>query len=153
MLEARPSPFTCQADLLAVNGDMPFNIVFSNETEYLLCISDGSVDDAEEYINWGMQAVKKAKEFGHTRILFDNRTFSLNLSSLDVVTFANKYEEMNIPLLGLRMAVLSNPKNHEVSRLIETTLTNRSATYQRFGSQAEAVGWLLEQGELGESIA
>lgn len=127
---------------------MSYSIVFSNETEYLLCITDGAVNDADEYISWGLEAIKKAKELGYTRILFDNRTFSLKLSSLDVVTFAKKYEEMNIHLLGLRMAVLSNPKNADVSRLIETTLTNRSATYRRFGSQAEAEGWLLDQGRV-----
>lgn len=123
---------------------MPYTIVYSDETDYLLCITDGSVDSAEDYISWGLEAVGKAQAMGHTKLLFDNRTFRLNLAPYDVVIFANKYEEMNIAQLGLRMAVLSNPKNPDESRLIETTLRNRSATYKRFNTQADAIGWLLE---------
>ena len=122
---------------------MSNNTVFSNEVGYLLCITDGSADDAEEYISWGLDLITKVQEVGHSRLLLDNRTFSLNLSPLDIVLFANKYEEMDVSQLGLRMAVLSNPKNPEVSRLIETTLTNRSAAYKRFETQADAIGWLL----------
>lgn len=124
---------------------MPYSMVFSEEPSYLLCISNGEVEGVEEYIAWGMEFLSKAKETGHTRVLIDNRTFILHLSSLDIVMFAEKYEELGVPQLGLRFAVLSCSKNEEVSRLIETTLRNRSATYQRFDSKEDAEKWLLEQ--------
>ena len=121
-----------------------YDIVFFYESGYVLCVTDGSVNSADEYISWGLEVTAKAKEAGCTRFLFDNRTFSLNLSPLDIVLFAKKYEELNMAQFGFRMAVLSNPKNPEVSRLVETTLINRSASYKRFNTQAEALTWLLK---------
>lgn len=121
----------------------PYRIVFSDESSYLLCITDGSVNDAEEYISWGLDTLGKAKETGHRKLLYDNRTFNLNLTPLDTVLFAKRYESLDVAQLGLRMAVLSNPKNPDISRLVETTLVNRSAAYKRFDTQAEALNWLL----------
>ena len=137
--------FSCQSAIFSVLNDMPYRIVFSEESNYLLCITDGTVEDAEEYIAWGLESLKKTIDTGHKKILYDNRTFKLNLVPLDIVLFAKQYEEMDVAQLGLRMAVVSNPKNPEVSRLVETTLTNRSAAYKTFGSQAEALTWLLKE--------
>ena len=123
---------------------MQYRIVFSEESNHLLCITDGSVNSAEEYIAWGLETLKKARETGHKKILYDNRTFRLNLTPLDTVLFAKRYEDLNVAQFGLRMAVLSNPKNPEISRLIETTLTNRSASYKTFATQADALTWLLK---------
>jgi hypothetical protein len=128
---------------------MSFSMVFTDKNDYLLCITDGMVDGADGYIAWGLEAIGRIRQTHHTKILFDNRTFRLELSSLDIVLFAQKYEELNVPVLGLRMAVLSCSKNDAVSRLIETTLINRSATYRRFESQEEAKKWLYQQGAFG----
>ena len=132
----------------AVSEPMAFNTVFSEEPGYLLCLTDGSVGDAESFISWGMKVIQKAVETGLSRILFDNRTFALSLSSLDIVLFAKKYEELNVALLGLRMAVLSNPLNAELVRLLETSLTNRSAVLKRFQTRPEALHWLLAEAKI-----
>ena len=123
---------------------MAYSQIFTSKDEYLLCITDGEVSDSDAFIEWGLKLVAKAKETRHTKVLVDNRTFRLNLSPLDVITFANFMENMGAAKLGLRMAVLSNPHNLEESRLVETALVNRSASYKSFRSQQDAQEWLLQ---------
>jgi len=124
---------------------MAYSQIFTSTDEYLLCITDGEVSDAETFIEWGLKLVSRAREARRTRVLVDNRTFSLNLSSLDIITFANFLEDKGASKLGLRMAVLSNPHNPENSRMVETALVNRSASYKSFRNQVEAKEWLLRE--------
>ena len=120
-----------------------FSQVFTDEKRYLLCITDGMVDCTEPFVDWAMSVMGKAHEIGQTKILIDNRTFELRLSPLDVVTFASHLEKVNIASQGFRLAVISSPKNPEISRLVETVLINRSACYKSFPNQKEATSWLL----------
>lgn len=129
---------------------MDYTQIFTSKDEYLLCITDGAVSDAETFIEWGLQLLSKAWEARRTRILVDNRTFRLDLSPLDVITFANFMEDKDAAKLGLRLAVLSNPHNPEASRLVETALVNRSASYKSFQTQQEAQHWLLRESSLPE---
>jgi hypothetical protein len=124
---------------------MAYSQIFTSMEGYLLCITDGEVSDAETFIEWGVKLVAKAREARRTRVLVDNRTFHLNLSSLDIITFANFLEEKGAAKLGLRLAVLSNPHNPENSRMVETALVNRSASYKSFRNQEEAKEWLLRE--------
>ena len=124
---------------------MAYSQIFTFTDEYLLCITDGEVSDAESFIEWALSLVAKAREARRTKVLVDNRTFRLNLSSLDIITFANYLEEKGAAKLGLRLAVLSNPHNPENSRMVETALVNRSASYKSFGNQVEAKEWLLHE--------
>jgi len=124
---------------------MAYSQIFTSTDKYLLCITDGEVSDAETFIEWGLKLVSRAREARRTRVLVDNRTFSLNLSSLDIITFANFLEDKGASKLGLRMAVLSNPHNPENSRMVETALVNRSASYKSFRNQVEAKEWLLRE--------
>jgi hypothetical protein len=124
---------------------MAYSQIFTSKDEYLLCITDGEVFDAETFIEWGLKLVARARELRRTRLLVDNRTFRLDLSPLDVITFANFLEDKGAAKLGLRLAVLSNPHNPETSRLVETALVNRSASYKSFHSQEEAKEWLLRE--------
>ena len=119
-----------------------YSQIFTDERCYLLCITDGTVASVESFIEWAVAVIGKARETNHTKILIDNRTFELRLSSMDVVTFASYLEEMNAASLGLRLAVTSSPKNPEISRMVETALTNRSASYRSFRNQKEAMDWL-----------
>ncbi|EGB13860.1 hypothetical protein DND132_0644 [Pseudodesulfovibrio mercurii] len=129
---------------------MAYTQIFTSKNEYLLCITDGVVDDAETFIEWALKLVAKAREARRTRILVDNRTLRLDLSPLDIITFANFLEDQGTAKLGLRLAVLSNPHNPETSRLVETALVNRSASYRSFRSQQEAQEWLLGEPLLSE---
>ncbi|WP_281762352.1 hypothetical protein [Pseudodesulfovibrio nedwellii] len=122
---------------------MMYSQAFTEKKEYLLCVSDGTVADVEHFIEWAMSLVSKAKETGYSRLLIDNRTFVLELSSLDVITFAKYLEDMGAATFGLRLAALTSPMNVEISRLVETSLTNRSASYKIFQSLAEAKEWLV----------
>lgn len=122
---------------------MTYSQVFTEKKEYLLCVSDGTVADVERFIQWAMALVSKAKETGNSRVLIDNRTFVLELSSLDVITFAKYLEDLGAASFGLRLAALTSPLNIEISRLVETSLTNRSASYKIFQNSAEAVKWLV----------
>ncbi|WP_319585016.1 hypothetical protein [uncultured Pseudodesulfovibrio sp.] len=124
---------------------MAYSQIFTSTEEYLLCITDGEVSDAETFIEWGLNLVAKAHEMRRMKVLVDNRTFSLKLSSLDIITFANFMEEKGAAKLGLRLAVLSNPHNPESSRMVETALVNRSASYKSFHNQVEAKEWLLRE--------
>ncbi|MGE4421323.1 MAG: hypothetical protein AB7D39_03425 [Pseudodesulfovibrio sp.] len=129
---------------------MAYSQIFTVKEEYLLCITDGDVSDVETFIEWGLKLVAKAREVRRTRVLVDNRTFLLKLSPLDVITFANFMEDKGAAKLGLRMAVLSNPHNPETSRLVETALVNRSASYKSFRNQEEAKEWLLREPHVPE---
>lgn len=122
---------------------MTYSQIFTDNGDHLLCITDGMVDNADTFLVWAKAVIAKAAELGRTKILVDNRTFVLNLTALDVITFATALEEMNAASLGLRLAVVSSPKNPEISRLVETSLINRSAMYKGFKGQEEAKEWLF----------
>jgi hypothetical protein len=124
---------------------MAYSQIFTSTDEYLLCITDGEVSDAETFIEWGLKLLSRARKARRTKVLVDNRTFRLNLSSLDIITFANFMEDNGAAKLGLRLAVLSNPHNPENSRMVETALVNRSASYKSFSNQREAKEWLLRE--------
>jgi len=121
---------------------MSYSLVTTDVDSHLLCVTDGQVNDADALIEWALDVVSKAQESGVRKLLLDNRTFALNLSPLDVVTFANSLEKMDAAQLGFRMAVLSSPGNKEISHLVETTLTNRSASYKMHSNLNDAKKWL-----------
>jgi hypothetical protein len=123
---------------------MAYSQIFTSKDEYLLCITDGEVSDAETFIQWALKLVARARKERRTRVLVDNRTFCLELSPLDVITFANFLEDKGAAKLGLRLAVLPNPRNPDTSRMVETALVNRSASYKSFRSQKEAQEWLIQ---------
>jgi len=123
---------------------MAYSQIFTSKDEYLLCITDGEVSDGEAFIQWALKLVARARKENRTRVLVDNRTFRLDLSPLDVITFANFLEDRGAAKLGLRLAVLSNPRNPDTSRMVETAMVNRSASYKSFRSQKEAQEWLLQ---------
>lgn len=122
---------------------MSYSLVVTDKGDYLLFITDGSVHSAEDFWEWSMSIVTKAQEFGKTKLLFDNRTFLLDITQYDVLTVVDRWVEMDAPSLGLKFAVISSRKSPEISRFIETSFTNRSAAYKRFSHQTEALGWLL----------
>lgn len=121
---------------------MKYTQVFTETPGYLLCVSNGTINSVEAYVNWGEAAVSKALETGNFKILFDNRTLLLDLDSWEIDIFSKHLDEMDYVSIGLRLAVLSNPANEEISQQIELALTNRSASYKRFKSQEDAVKWL-----------
>lgn len=114
-----------------------------DEKCYLLCITDGQVGELDMFMEWAGTVLDKARTTDHKQILIDNRTFELQLSPMDVVAFATHMEETGTVRQGFRLAVLSCPKNLDVSRLVETALINRSASYKSFRTQKEAMGWLV----------
>ncbi|WP_316900239.1 hypothetical protein [Pseudodesulfovibrio indicus] len=124
---------------------MTYSQIFTAKDGYLLCITDGEVSDSESFIRWGMALVTKAQENRASKVLVDNRTFKLRLTPLDVITFADHMEKIGGNRLGLRLAVVSCVHNLDVSRLVETALVNRSASYKSFLNQKEAQEWLLGQ--------
>jgi len=121
---------------------MSYSQSFAAMPTHLYCLTVGKVDDARAMIEWGEAIVRMAKETGMSRVLIDNREFVLELSPLEVVEFARDFEEKNIAVIGLRLAVMSSPSQPETTRLIETVLTNRSASYRRFANPEEALVWL-----------
>ncbi|WP_272701318.1 hypothetical protein [Desulfovibrio sp. Fe33] len=121
---------------------MSYKQIFTIKDSYLLCITDGGVNEAKAFIEWGVKLVAKTRHCRRTRVLLDNRTFHLALSALDIITFANFMENQGAAKLGLRIAVLSNPHNPESSRFVETAMVNRSASYRAFRTQQEAHDWL-----------
>ncbi|MDD3313405.1 hypothetical protein [Pseudodesulfovibrio sp.] len=121
---------------------MNYTQSFTVNPTHLYCLTAGAVTDAQSLIDWGLAIVRMAQEKKRPRILVDNREFILELSPLDVVEFASYFEERDIAFLGLRLAVLSSPSRPQTTRLVETALTNRSASYRRFTSTEEAQAWL-----------
>ena len=119
-----------------------FYQVFADMMNYLLCTTTGEVAELNELIEWSEGVTAQIHKTGHRKILFDNRDFRLKLSSWDIITFAKRLEDESTTYHELRLAVLSSPFNPEISRVAETSLTNRSATYMRFDTEDEALAWL-----------
>ncbi|MGL1863421.1 MAG: hypothetical protein OCC46_12925 [Pseudodesulfovibrio sp.] len=122
---------------------MPYSVVTTHKQDHLLHVTDGNVQSADEFFEWALAVVTKALEVGQTKLLCDNRTFSLQISQFDVIECLKRLEEMEAPKFGLRFAVLSSREHPEISRFVETSFTNRSASYKRFGNQKDALEWLL----------
>ena len=122
---------------------MPYSQIATVRPEYMLFIGDGSLKDAEEFFEWCMTSIKKAQEHGLNRLLYDNRTLLVEMAQHDVMVVSDRLADMDVQLLGFRFAVVSSRETLELSRFVETTFTNRSATYKTFGSQEEALKWLL----------
>ena len=118
-----------------------FSQTFADMMNYLLCTSSGEVTDVDEFVDWSEDLVVQIRKTGHRKVLLDNREFHLKLSPWDIITFAKGLEDRVAGYKGLRLAVLSSPFNPEMSRVAETSMTNRSATYKRFDTMDEALGW------------
>ena len=98
--------------------------------------------DIHSLIEWGEGVLASIRATGHRKILFDNREFNLKLSTWDIIAFAERLGDQGVAYHRLRLAVLSSPYNPEMSRMAETSMTNRSATYMRFDTEEEALTWL-----------
>lgn len=122
---------------------MPFTLVFIDKHDHLLLIGDGCLRNEEEYLDWCVISVKKAKELNHNRLLFDNRTLSLELTQYEALEVADRLVEMGSQKLGFRVAVLSCKKTMDIAQFVETSFINRSLVYKSFDSQEEALKWLL----------
>ena len=94
-------------------------------------------------MEWSSAAISKARELGRNKILFDNRTLDVEVAQYDVIAVADRLADMGVQNMGLRFAVLSSRKTLDISNVIETVFTNRSAVYRRFESQKAALEWLL----------
>ena len=124
---------------------MAYTQVFTDRKDYLLCITDGKIDSLDALFNWAKSIIDKTRETGHRKLLFDNRTCRLELTSLDVVTFATQLEVIDIMKSGYRLAAIPSPHNPDVSRMVETALINRSVSYKMFASQEAAKEWLFNR--------
>jgi len=122
---------------------MPYTQIATDEHDYILIIGDGTIESAEELFEWSVSAVNKALELGRNKLLFDNRTLTVEVFQYDTFEVANRLADMDIQRMGLRFAVLSSRKTLAVSNVIETAFVNRSAVYKRFDSKKEALQWLL----------
>ena len=122
---------------------MPITQVVTNKQDYLHLIDDGRINTKEDFLALCVDAITKALEFGQKKILLDNRTMSIELTTHDVLEVATQLVEMNAQELGLRFAVISSRDSSELAEFVETSFTKRAAMYKRFDSQKEALRWLL----------
>jgi len=121
---------------------MSYTQTFAATPTHLRCHTVGTVTDVRSLIEWGEALVGMAQETERPKLLVDNRAFVLELSPMEILEFAQHFEEKEIAMLGLRLAVMSSPSKPETTRLVETALTNRSACYRRFTTPEEALVWL-----------
>lgn len=121
---------------------MPYSIVFLEKSSHLLCVSDGTVTGLEEYVAWGIEIISRVKESKQRVLLLDNRTLHLDVTTYDVIVFAEMVGSLGVPLMGLKIGVISASDNKEVSKMVETALVNRSAVYRSFDCQKDAHDWL-----------
>ena len=122
---------------------MPYTQIATDEHDYILIIGDGSIQSGEDLFEWSMSAIRKAQDLGRTRLLFDNRTLTVEVTQYDAIEAANRLADMDIQKMGLRFAVLSSRKTLPISSVVETAFVNRSAVYRRFDSKKDALEWLL----------
>jgi len=122
---------------------MPFTQIVTEQMDHILFIGNGSIRNQEEFYQWCVESIEKAKATGHTRLLYDNRALFLEMTQHDITMVSEQMLDLGIPLMGLRFAVVSSSKTFDVARSVETAFANRSAAYRRFDSQEEALEWLL----------
>lgn len=122
---------------------MPFTQIATEKKDHMFFIGDGSIRDQEEFFQWCVASIGKARDSGHTRLLYDNRTLSLEMTQHDIMVVSEQLLDLGIPVMGLRFAVVSSARTSDVADSVETAFANRSAAYRRFDSQEEALEWLL----------
>lgn len=123
---------------------MSYKQVFTDKEDYLLCVTEGVADDVESLVAWTDSVLGRAEEAGRTNILCDNRMFHLKMTLSDVTSFTDRIPVVDAVKAGLRMACVPSPCNPDLSRVAETFLTNRSASYKVFHSRVAAREWLLK---------
>ncbi|MCJ2164013.1 MULTISPECIES: hypothetical protein [unclassified Pseudodesulfovibrio] len=96
----------------------------------------------DSFITWARAVISKAREAGFSKILFDNRTFRLNLSSSDVNMFSRITDAVGINGSEFRFAVLFCPGNTEACHLAEIVFADKVDGYMEFGNQQDAQEWL-----------
>ena len=121
---------------------MAYSQVFSEKSDYLLSITDGEISDIDSFIAWVRSVISRARDAGYSKILFDNRTCKLNLSSFDVNRFSRVVDAFGINGSEFRFAVLFCPGNTEACHLVEIVFANKVDGYMEFGNQQDAQEWL-----------
>ena len=121
---------------------MPYTYTFTEEADYLLCVTDGEVNDVASLISYSEAIISETKRLNRRRLLIDDRNLTVTLSPLDVTTFSNYLANANFAMLGIRIGVVYSPKNKEISHVFETALTNRSVSFQTFKDLKAAEEWL-----------
>ena len=121
---------------------MAYTYTLTDKRDYLLCVMDGEIKDVAVLISFAEKLISKKQEFGHSRLLFDDRALTVDLSVYDATVFGTYLENVNLAKMGFRIAVVYSPRNKEISRAFETSITNRSIAYQTFNDPKDAEEWL-----------
>jgi hypothetical protein len=81
----------------------------------------------------------QAAELGATRILIEGRNFAAPRTMFDRYVSGTIYAELFVP--PIKVALLY--RSDDITGFTEDTAVNRGADFATFGSQVEALNWLL----------
>jgi len=122
---------------------MPYSLITTDKQDYLLFITNGSIQSADEFWDFLKDVATQGIEKKYNRLLFDHRTLYLQITQYDALMCVEKLLNVGIPIQGFRTAMITSKNSLEVGKFVETALTNRSVTYKRFETRKDALDWLL----------
>jgi len=120
---------------------MSYEYTITPQDGYLLYITSGVLDDVESLLACTGIALQEAMA-KECNLLIDDRRLTINLSNLDATLTGEHLAEIDLQVMGIRIASVQSPENMELGRMFETVLTNRSLVFKVFEDRESAINWL-----------
>ncbi|WP_372807194.1 hypothetical protein [Pontiella sp.] len=123
---------------------MPFNIEYDADDDLIVATFTGEVTMplVKDYLAALLPVLEKT---GCRRLLSDSRNAKLNVTAMDILRFP-KIADLSPLTATLRRAVLAAPGTSGYE-LYETLSNAQGQNVRLFPSRAEAMKWLLAEGE------
>lgn len=120
-----------------------YTVEYAVEGDILRITSSGRTTRYDSFFEKAQKDIKHILESGRKRILMDDRDYLLLIDVLDISLLSNALDDMDLPALGIRMAVVGHPDSLELYQTIETIFRNRSNNVLNFHDLDAAKEWLL----------
>ena len=121
--------------------DTSYSYKATEKGEYVNIEVTGKMDTVDEVLIFAGDIIRLATSFNATCIMICGQTVTVDLDVSQAFKIAQTLGDY-IPLLGMRIASIPNPKNMKLDHFFETAFQNRSINYRVFKSVEEAREWL-----------
>ena len=128
---------------------MSYDFTFYYDEPYLLFVLSGRVDSVEQVLAYTAAIIEEATAKGYDAVLVDERAAQISIEQFEAIQIADAYDARYIQLLGIRGAVVVDPKDAERAHSLETAYANRSLPIKYYTDVDEAKRWLLEKRDAG----
>lgn len=121
---------------------MTIRIKIEKKENYLLVISSGFDDDADDVINYASSVYEKAIQYQTPNILCDERDLVYKIHEIDTFKVAENVSRY-APKLK-KLAIVCNKDFVDDAEFFENVAFNRGLTVRVFCDYDKAVDWLLD---------